>query len=283
MWTLTPQQYEKILSIIDNHTKTMLYFAVGGQKPPIDLLRKLGIPESVIPMVKNAYVYGKLAQLMDQSKHKNLTFEQLKAEAKKVALTKQEQLALTWAERHAAMYVSGLANTIKNRVLDSMITDSKQSLAILAEKQAINDEVQQAIINRESRSQLVSNLRSITQDYDRDWQRVAHTELWDARLNGHAMAILSGGKDATKIRVFKRPRADACEHCKRLYLEADSITPRVFTLAQLMAFGDNYKKKMINWVPTLGTLHPNCSCTLNVLPAGFGFDKKGDLVFKGGG
>lgn len=286
MWNLTPDQYEEIIKIIDKHTQVMLYVMVGGQVPPIDLLKKMCIPSNAIPMIKTAYTYGKLAQLMEESQHKSMTFEQLKKEASRMALTAQEKLALKWAENHAARYVSALGTAMRNTIIDTIDAVNKQQLAQAAERKVINDSVVNALVNRDSRSSLVTQLRGATQDFERDWHRVAHTEMWDAKLHGTVMSILSGtsifGVNGGNTRVYKKPRPDACEGCKRVYLEEDGITPKIFLLKDLLANGDNYNKRMADWKAVAGTTHPNCACTLSVLPDGFGFDTKGEITFIGG-
>ena len=117
----------------------------------------------------------------------------------------------------------------------------------------------------------------------RDWHRVVNTEVWDAKLQGETNAILSGNSpfssDKEETMVYKRPAPDCCPVCKKLYLEKDGVTPKVFKLADLLSNGTNFGRKQGDWVATLGTVHPNCQCTLNVKPKDTKFDKDGNLVF----
>lgn len=62
-----------------------------------------------------------------------------------------------------------------------------------------------------------------------------------------------------------------CKHCKRLHLEDDGVTPRIFKLSELE--DSNIGKKAHEWVPTVGSVHPWCQCQLMVLPDGMGFVK----------
>lgn len=73
-----------------------------------------------------------------------------------------------------------------------------------------------------------------------------------------------------------------CKHCKKAYLMEDEVTPRVFRLSDLKANGSNYGLKTADWVPTLGSLHPNCRCSLSEIPQGFGFkENSSTLTYKG--
>ena len=135
-----------------------------------------------------------------------------------------------------------------------------------------------------SKGQWIQQLRDTTKDMERDWHRVVQTELWDAKLHGEAHAIMSGdspfSSDKGETLVYKRPAPDCCPVSKKLYLEKDGVTPKVFKLSELMANGNNMGSKQNDWLPTLGTVHPFCQCTLGVKPKDAEFDKDGNLVFK---
>ena len=108
--------------------------------------------------------------------------------------------------------------------------------------------------------------------------------MWDAKLQGEAESIIQGNSpisdDKGDTLVYKRPASDACAKCKQLYLESDGVTPKIFKMSDLLSKGTNYGKRQSDWVPTLGVIHPNCMCSLNIMTKNTQFDKGGNLVPK---
>ncbi len=148
--------------------------------------------------------------------------------------------------------------------------------------EAVKDVVPSSLENSTPRYKVIQMLREKTGDWERDWHRVAHTEMWDAKLQGEAESIAKGdspfSSKGIETKVYKRPAPNACKKCIQLYLESDKVTPIVFTLEQLRANGTNIGKKQADWVPTLGVLHPNCQCPLSIMPDGTKFNEQGELV-----
>lgn len=133
--------------------------------------------------------------------------------------------------------------------------------------------------------QITRDLQNMTQDYNRDWKRVAVTEMTNAHSQGRADAIQvrNEKKKPDDIYVFKRVVGDEalCSSCRKAYLETDGITPKVYKLSELQANGTNVGKKRVNWDAVVGATHPFCRCVLNELPNGFGFNDKGQMTYKG--
>lgn len=67
-----------------------------------------------------------------------------------------------------------------------------------------------------------------------------------------------------------------CEECKRLHLQDDGVTPKVWRLSEL---SQGYHKRGAN-SPSVFGLHPHCRCALTYLSQGFGFNEKGRLTYK---
>jgi len=110
------------------------------------------------------------------------------------------------------------------------------------------------------------------------WLRTVNTAINDAFQEGRLAGILRKG--AEDPLVYKRPKNDACEWCKALYLESDGKTPIVFKSSMLRAFGTNAGRKHntpdnTDWAPTVGSVHPWCRCTIYELPKGHAFDSSG--------
>lgn len=123
--------------------------------------------------------------------------------------------------------------------------------------------------------------------WDRDWRRVARTEMARARNTAALYADLrahpvNAGWEpgqplkVPKVLVFKIPqetRRDEkgrllmpCQHCQRLW-RVDDVTPRLYPLDQIIANGDNGNggvgggpRKAAEYLPTVGPIHPHCVC-----------------------
>ncbi len=277
MARLTRTQIKQIQSIISDHMEVLMQLVTGEGHPSPQLLRKLKLPKDITDLITSAYQYGRLGVLQgkDLSTMSEADVQKLMRNLK---LTKSQQNSISYAKIKAQQSI----DSITQRITSNVITMAIQS--DLAMWDAVKEVIPVALENHTPRYKVVQQLREKTGDMERDWQRVVHTELWDAKLQGEAEAIVnnesplsSKGRDTI---VFKRPAHNACAKCKQLYLERDGITPRLFKLSELAAFGNNYGKKQADWVPTLGTLHPNCMCPLSVMPDGGEFDSQGNLVYK---
>lgn len=122
--------------------------------------------------------------------------------------------------------------------------------------------------------------------WDRDWRRVARTEMARAYNYGHLQAALrehpvnAGAAEGAPLRVPKRlcfkvtqkPRYDdkdrliaPCKHCYRIW-RVDDRTPRLYDLAEVIGNGENATgddgrpRRADDWRATVGPTHPNDLC-----------------------
>jgi hypothetical protein len=114
-----------------------------------------------------------------------------------------------------------------------------------------------------------------------DVKRILDSEASNARNTGTLDGILKVNaamaiEDPVVYFVVVRD-ASLCDECKRLHLQADGVTPRVWHLSDL---GHGYFKKGGD-KPCVGGLHPHCRCSLVTLMPGYGFDKAGMVQWIG--
>lgn len=274
---LTASQIRQIKDIIQNHMEVLGQIMVGEGKPSPALVKKLGLPKELTSLVTTAYKYGKLSILQgkDLSTMSKADVQNL---VRKLTLTPSQQQSIEQVKLKAQVNIDSINQRITSTVLNTALQSDLQMW------QAIKEVIPAALENDTPRYKVIQMLREKTGDMARDWHRVAHTEMWDAKLQGEAEAILDNksplSSQGAETLVYKKPAPNACAKCKQLYLESDGVTPRVFKLSELMSNGNNYGKKQADWLPTLGVLHPNCMCTLNVKPPGTEFDSQGNLVYK---
>ena len=274
---LTRNQIRQIQRIISDHMEVLMQLTTGDGKPSPRLVKKLGLPEAIVDLITTSYKYGKLGVLQGKDLS-TMSESDVKKLMRNIKLTKSQQNSVDYSKIKAQQSIDSLSQ----RITSSVVTMAIQS--DLSMWEAVKEVIPAAMENDTPRYKVIQELREKTGDWERDWHRVVHTEMWDAKLQGEAEAIMNDesplSKDKGETLVYKRPAHNCCNKCRQLYLEKDGVTPKVFRLADLMANGTNYGKKQADWLPTLGILHPNCMCTLNVMPKDTAFDAQGNLVFK---
>jgi len=266
---LSKVQLESITEIIKRRFLSFSFEALGERAltpDEIEALQSAGlIRRSVRHMVADPAVLGKIVALLPPSA-RTMTYDDILSMAKRLehSLTGVEKQAVDFATEHAGEYITGLKDVA---VRDARAMSHRSSSSAL---RAVQEGVKEAITNRETVSELKTNLFGMLDDKVRDWQRVAHTEMNAAIQNGVYREIREKSSDGEDQLVFKRPAPDACKHCKRLYL-VDGIRPKIFRLKDLTE--SNVGMKAPNWQPTIGPIHPWCHCQLHPVPEGYGFEK----------
>lgn len=144
-----------------------------------------------------------------------------------------------------------------------------------AKRQAIRDLTATAVDQRWTPEKLASELGHKTQEWSRNWNRIARTELQAAHNEGVAISALRN--DGPEARVARIPESNACADCKRLFLDEDG-KPRIFTVAELAENGTNVGKPRADWLPSLFPVHSNCRCGTFAVPNGMTLNANGRLV-----
>tara|TARA_Y100000296_G_scaffold83774_1_gene115528 strand:- start:98 stop:1117 length:1020 start_codon:yes stop_codon:yes gene_type:complete len=125
---------------------------------------------------------------------------------------------------------------------------------------------------RSTVKEMVSDMGHATGDWTRDFTRIVQTESHTAVQEGLAESWKDREQETAqdekrpvdRIIAYKIPRADACDDCIRLYLQAG--VPRLFYLDDLEANGTNVGLRRADWKAVVGTMHPYCACALARLP-----------------
>lgn len=261
---LTKAQLKKIEEIVRKRILSFKFEALGERaltSEEIDQLKAAGL---LNPSVRNftgdAYTLGKIASRIDRELARGVTYEQVLKMARKLPMTTVEKRAIQFAKDHAGEYITKIGDDLVREVRGE---SARTALG------AVRNEVSSAIELRETTSQLKTRLFAAIDDKNKDWDRVAATEMQTAIQHGIYQDIHEnyGGEQL----VYKRPSPSACKHCIRLHLEDDNITPRVFKMTDLEP--SNIGRKANNWVAVIGPVHPWCQCQLHIIPEGFSFVK----------
>lgn len=275
---LTKAQLEQIEKLIRRRFLGLTYEALGERaltSEELEELKRAGLLRgNVRNLVAEGYTLGKIVANLDREAARKLSYEQVKSAALKMTPTTEvENRAIEWAQDHAGQYIKGLSDDMVKEVRAASARTATSAIRM------VQDEVAEAVRNRKTVSELRTSLFDAIDDRARDWQRVAFTEMNESIQRGIYQEIRRNYPDGADQKVYKRPNPDACKHCKRVYLEEDGITPKIFRLSELE--DSNYGKKANEWGATVGSVHPWCQCQLQVIPEGYDFvNRDGEAILE---
>lgn len=238
-------------------------------KKDIQILKSRGIDIEALPekaLVEYAYQFGIISEALGDKRSAKLTFEELKrfiASKNYIPLTKSEQSTLEYIKQQLYSDIKGLGNRISRDFSQVAIeVDQKQRLKY---EETIKDEAAKAIEQRASLSKLSSELGHKTQDWARDFDRIADYTMHNAYQHGIATQLMKQYGD--KVKVFYSVYDQACNHCQSTYLtKGIGSEPKTFLITELIANGSNIGRKVKDWLPSVSPLHPWCRCTMHHLP-----------------
>jgi hypothetical protein len=280
---LTDAQLHEIRQIIEDYHNAFVVNVISPdvvEAGVLERLKALGLVNVEFNAIEDSYLFGQVVAALDDPKVSRMGYGEFKAYIQKnpIPLSPVERRAVQVAQHTAAQYAVGLGRRV----------DMDTGATLLGEDQALANKMRdtirtataESIARRETASQLKSKLGWATRDWARDWDRIAITEMHNAHQRGQAdtYAKRFGGG----ARVAKRVMPDACPHCVRLFTGPDG-NPRIFKLSALEKNGTNFKKKVADWKPVVGAIHPHCQCQLIRIPDGWGFAEDGALVPGGEG
>lgn len=261
---MTPNKKIQIINKIFNKYYGILRLIPKGGKIDKRMAQKLNISEDMVSILNRAIFYGEMRannkriSIKDIEKAFNDTQKRLSPKLNLLVEESAQNFENTLTKNNTEVYRRVVEELKKEfKVLDTVFEDEKVP-----------------------RREMANILRQITKDNKQDFEMVVRTELQNNKEEGFIDAILKGksiySKDKEKTRIYRRPNPDACKHCKKLYT-TDGVTPRIFTVEEILKNGSNVGRKASEWQPVMGATHPHCQCVWQVMPDGYTFDK-GSLV-----
>lgn len=244
---------KKVHSIVDKYFKLIEYVVTGENKPDDKILEEFKITKKDNPILERFFKYGKY-EMGQNVTIKNKNIEEVAALVDKVNINSVDKNTLLYLKTSSLNGVKSFKDAFTNKILEEINKDQLRN--ILIENKDVSDT-----------TEIAKKLEEATQNYKVNWKRIAHTELWNAKIYGQATAILNGECKGAELKgktyVYKKVEPNACKYCKMHYLQPNGL-PRLFTLDELISYGTNYGKKREDWNPVLGTMHPNCMCRLAI-------------------
>lgn len=254
---LKPEQIARLAQIVRDASTALAITTMGAKATAEERARleregyiKLPIAGD---LVWDSFALGQVAQ--QHAAAAGMSYDEFQAYLRShpVALGAQERYAVEVAQNRAGTYCVGLGNRYSEE-LGRVLIDADQEQAARVRGQ-IRDATAMQIAERQTVKQLKSALGNLTQDWRRDWDRIAATESHQAHQEGFVLAVTEEyGDDELMAKV---PEPEACEQCKLHYLEDGK--PKVRPASWWMANGPtNAGRKTRDWKPVLGALHPHC-------------------------
>jgi len=283
---------KKILDIIKNRHNLFVIKNIGKEVLSDDEIKELKDEygdtalQQINDFIKDSYGIGTLRgdKLNNNEDPKGINLTTARTTDLGKFTTPLSAYSIEHAKEITDSYVSKLSSSVQTSFeqlmreydkmyRDKIMTEVAVPMKILATEQ------------KKTVGELATAMRDVTGDYARDFQRIAETETMNAINFGSADRIvkLNEGKSPKDIIVFKRIINDSsvCQHCVRLHLSEDGVTPKIYTLQQALANGSNVGRKAKDWLFTIPVVHPHCRCTLSSIPQGFWFAEEGNLKFVG--
>lgn len=279
MSILTPDQIDALMRIIRDASTAVAIRTTGHEVPAAERKRLAAqgwLPEQgqlSFNFVTNSFEYGQVMAVAGSTDGMSYDEFQRWLKDNPVALSPEEQHTMAAASARAGQYCVGLGNRYQAELGNVVATEDVEWAQKV--RGMIRDETAQKVEKRKTVGALRTKLGQLTQDWSRDWERIAITESQMAHQEGLLEATVErfgGGEKMAKV-----PEPDACEHCFKHYTENGK--PRVETADWWMSQGpSNAGRKAKDWKPVLGAMHPHCRCQLVRVPEGWGFDEGWDLV-----
>lgn len=222
-------------------------------------------------IIEHAFLWGILSEAIGDARAKKMNYAQFQkflASGNFIPLTEEEEFALQQVKNRAYTDITGLGSRIKAGTSNVIIRgNTRQQLAV---QNIIKQKTVNAIELRYGARTLASELGNATQDWERDWLRIAYYLTHEAYNAGRTQSILKNyGADSE---VYFDVYPGACNRCKELYLtdpENPDSEPIVFKLKDIIANGNNIGRKVAEWLATISPTHPYCRCTINHKKPGF--------------
>lgn len=282
MAIINKDQYDRIAGIVRRYTDwfvNRLFSPTYVSKPEVSIDEDK-LTELSTSMVKLSFDLGVTEASLKDSEWSQYTWDALKDSQR--PLTEIQKLQVQATEMSAATQYRRLADDIVNGLFDRLAQATRTTVSEAQVRGEIKEQIRAGVEGNRSYRDVAHSLVGELKEQQRNWTRVASTEMHAARQRGVAEAIRSGidiyeNSEGNDSLVAVVPAPDACRDCKRLYLDERTGHPKIFKLSELMSNeGTNYVRPWRdNAEPVVPPLHPHCFCRLRYVPPGWGWNEQG--------
>lgn len=233
------------------------------------LLKEYGInldDLNVKDYIEEMFFFGIYSQILGKNnsfKVKKKNFDKWYKNQKSKNLSIQKQGALIYLKNRAYTDISGLGNKMQNKLSNNIINNSTKNLINVKK---IGKEI---ISNNKNSQSFASILGELTEDWSKDFSRVADYILQDCYGYGRLSQIIdSYGED---VLVYKQTFPGVCSQCEKNY-GTPGEKPVIYTIQELMSNGNNIGRS--EQLPVIGQAHPWARSILKPVPPNSEWDDK---------
>lgn len=146
-----------------------------------------------------------------------------------------------------------------NRVVQNSFSTTRSN-----QENFLKEKILEGVAQRKSRKQIAQEIAKLTGDWTRDFRKsvayISHT----AFNEGKAAIIEKRYGGNSEARVWFLVQPEACKSCVKAYLtNGEGSEPKIFTLKELQANGNNIGRKQAEWLPSVQAIHPYCRCAIH--------------------
>lgn len=286
---LSKETIAKIKEIVERNYQKLGITLLGNSvfnKKEIAEMKAAGIDTSNQTSIMDlAYNYNFINQ--EGTPTAPTSVEDMKAQQSVLGI-KPEGEAHEYAVEHANENMAQLIDKMKTDVstkLEGLIRDSNNQYKSNALQNLNRSDIADELVKEGMVGQIKAKLRDATGDANRDWTRVATTEVSNVIGIASTDRIVAKNKDKSmdEVYVFRIVIEDSklCKYCRRFYLDSDG-SPKVYKLSTLLGNGSNYGKKVAEIKATIMATHPNDRCSQVIeMPPGYKVLSGGKLTYIG--
>ncbi len=167
-------------------------------------------------------------------------------------------------------YIEKLKLEAQTRI-ENIIRDNNDRYKMNALQNMSRSGEMDKLVKESTLGKVKQKLKDTSGEGNRDWIRVAITEISNAVCIASIDRIVidNQASDADDIYVYRIIVSDVktCKWCRRFYMDEDG-SPKLYRLSTLLSNGSNYGKKKDDWAPVAGATHPfeRCSQTIELKP-----------------
>lgn len=261
---ISEETIKKIRKIIDKHYNKLIISVLGNtvfsaeekrilESQGIDISNK----DSLMELVYNHNYLNHALEPGGPTSVEDMKQQQRAPGAKPVG--EAHDYSIVSLNESTKQYIEKLKMEVSSRI-EGFIRQNNDEYKMNALQNLDRTEFADQLVKESSLGKVKQKLRDSAKDANRDWQRVAITEMGNAIGIGSVDRIVTENreKDLKEVYVYRIPVNDekTCKYCRRFY-NSDKTGYKIYRLSTLLANGTNYGKKTDSWRPVIGSTHPN--------------------------
>jgi hypothetical protein len=253
---------EKIRRIIEKHYSMMTVSVLGSQvftKDELKRMQDVGIDTSNRESLLSAIYYHNYIN-NPISKHSPKNLKEMRAQqSTEKPNTAETRYSVQSVNDRTKQFIDKLAVDTTTRI-ENIVRANNDAYKFDTINNPGRTSIAEELIKESSLGKVKQLLRDTSKDGNRDWQRVALTEMSNAIGIGSVDRIASDNKGMAleEVFVYRVIVGDAitCKFCRKFYGDVGDA-PKVYRLSTLLANGSNYSLPQAAWKPVAGATHPN--------------------------